>query len=135
MTGFSEFAAKTDGTMRILASKQNIDRAPDGALQHADLRIPRELGMQRLVLAAALLLAACQQMPALQDAITSAVSPAAQRRAEGDAFMPAATMRARSRSSARPSISSPPASPFASPSAAPTRFSTDASRRSLSSAG
>jgi hypothetical protein len=27
VTGFSEFAAKTDGTMRILSSKQNIDRA------------------------------------------------------------------------------------------------------------
>ncbi|HMH76640.1 MAG TPA: hypothetical protein VK547_08435, partial [Candidatus Udaeobacter sp.] len=27
VSGFSEFAAKTDGTMRILSSKQNIDRA------------------------------------------------------------------------------------------------------------
>jgi Tfp pilus assembly protein PilX len=27
VSGFSEFAAKTDGTMRILASKENIDRA------------------------------------------------------------------------------------------------------------
>ncbi|HSE43888.1 MAG TPA: hypothetical protein VLA89_01015, partial [Gemmatimonadales bacterium] len=27
VTGFSEFAAKTDGTMRILSSKENIDRA------------------------------------------------------------------------------------------------------------
>ena len=43
--------------------------------------------MRRLVLLVALLLAACQQMPALQDATTSAVSPAVQLRAEGDAFM------------------------------------------------
>lgn len=43
--------------------------------------------MRRLLLLAALLLAACQQPPALQDPVTSAVSPAAQLRAEGDAFM------------------------------------------------
>jgi tetratricopeptide repeat protein len=43
--------------------------------------------MRRLVLVVALLLAGCQQMPALQDATTSAVSPAVQLRAEGDAFM------------------------------------------------
>ncbi len=51
VSGFSEFAAKTDGTMRILASKENIDRALHGPLQHADLRIPRELGVRRLLLA------------------------------------------------------------------------------------
>ncbi len=59
----------------------------DGAVQHADLRIPRELGVRRLLLLAALLLAACQQPPALQAPVTSAVSPAAQLRAEGDALM------------------------------------------------
>ena len=45
--------------------------------------------MKRLVLLAALLLAGCQQMPALPDPVTSAVSPAAKLRAEGDAFMAA----------------------------------------------
>jgi hypothetical protein len=43
--------------------------------------------VRRLLLLAALLLAACQQPPALQAPVTSAVSPAAQLRAEGDAFM------------------------------------------------
>ena len=43
--------------------------------------------MRRLLLLAALLLAACQQPPALQAPVTSAVSPAAQLRAEGDALM------------------------------------------------
>jgi hypothetical protein len=45
--------------------------------------------MKHLVLVTALLLAACQQMPALQDPVTSTVSPAAKLRAEGDAFMAA----------------------------------------------
>jgi TPR repeat len=40
-----------------------------------------------LLLLAALLLAACQQPPALQAPVASAVSPAAQLRAEGDALM------------------------------------------------
>ena len=43
--------------------------------------------MRRLLLLAALLLAACQQPPALQAPVASAVSPAAQLRAEGDALM------------------------------------------------
>lgn len=43
--------------------------------------------MRRLLLVAAVLLAACQQPPAMQDQVTTAVSPAAQLRAEGDAFM------------------------------------------------
>lgn len=43
--------------------------------------------MRILLLTAALLLAACQQPPALQAPATSAVSPVAQLRAEGDAFM------------------------------------------------
>ena len=43
--------------------------------------------MRRLLLLAALLLGACQQPPALPPQGTSAVSPAAQLRAEGDAFM------------------------------------------------
>jgi hypothetical protein len=44
--------------------------------------------VRRLLLLSALLLAACQQSPALHQAqVTSTVSPAAQLRAEGDAFM------------------------------------------------
>jgi tetratricopeptide repeat protein len=43
--------------------------------------------MKRLLLLAALLFVACQQLPALQDPATSALSPAAQLRADGDAFM------------------------------------------------
>jgi TPR repeat len=43
--------------------------------------------VRRLLLLAALLLAACQQPPALQAPVTSAVAPAAQLRAEGDALM------------------------------------------------
>lgn len=43
--------------------------------------------MRPLLLLAALILAACQQPPALQAPVASAVSPAAQLRAEGDALM------------------------------------------------
>ena len=43
--------------------------------------------MRRLLLLAALLFAACQQPPAFQAPVTSALSPTAQLRAEGDALM------------------------------------------------
>ena len=43
--------------------------------------------MRCLLLLAALLLAACQQPPAMQASVTSAISPAAQLRAEGDTLM------------------------------------------------
>jgi tetratricopeptide (TPR) repeat protein len=43
--------------------------------------------VRRLLIGAVLLLAACQQPPAFQPAATSALAPAAQMRAEGDALM------------------------------------------------